>query len=87
MTKYRRFIVRYTDRGGIHTVCGWGDYNLRYCYRKWCERVGVDVFRVELIGMDALGIEHIVEHNELRTDLYAKVKQAERETFKQMELL
>lgn len=87
MNRYPRYRVRITQPDGIHLITGWGEFNSRHCYRKWCERVGTDVYRAELIGVDAAGVEHIVQHCELRTDLYAKVKPEPVEQAEQMVLL
>lgn len=87
MSKYSRWCVYYTTPDGVQIVRGWGEVNARHCYRKWCERIGKDVYRVELLGVDADGNEHVVEVCELRTDLYPDVQPEPREAFEQMALL
>lgn len=85
--RYPRYRVRITDPDGIHFVQGWCAFNSRHSYDQWSKRVGTDVYRVELLGIDATGNEHVMQNCELRTDLYAGVQPEPREQAEQMRLM
>lgn len=74
-SRYHHYRVRITDRAGIHYPYSKRDeHAIRQLYDYKCASMGRTTFRVELIGIDDHGNEHVMEHCELRTDLYANVK-------------
>lgn len=88
MNRYPRWRVRITDPDGIHTSLNTAfEFVARGFYVKLCSDVGKHLYRVELLGVDADGNEHVVEVCELRTDLYANVQPEPRERVEQLALL
>lgn len=87
MNRYTSYFVRYTDADGIHVIRGWGHVNSQHCYAQWSKRVGEDVYRTEWVGIDPDGSEHVIQHTELRTDLYDKVQAPKVEQYEQIALL
>lgn len=87
MSKYLHWRVRITDPDGIHTSLNTAfEFVARGFYVKLCSDVGKHLYRVELLGIDAAGVEHPVEVCELRTDLYPDVQPEPRERVEQLAL-